>query len=587
VSVSSENATAVGAGRRRRVWDVAALLAFVLTTAWLYRPILLDEWSRVVPVVVPADEVSEPGVYPGSPLSETDHQFVVWLVSRNARTLLRQPWRLYDAETCYPSEHALALGEPGVDLGVLGMPAWLLTRDPIATYNAVLVLLPVLSAMAMYWLVARWTAVPGAGLVAGLLYGFHSLKVQDPVHFYVYDTLWLVAALFLAERLFTKKRWGDALALAAVTSMQLAASLYAVLASVLAGIPFLVWLVRRDGLRGQRAAQWATVAVIVLIAAGLLFGPFLQLAGSGEISSRSLQIFRPLAFYLPSQEGFPGWPSLLLVAAAFALPVRRSLAGLRGDPRWALLVGIVLIHVVSIGAVSGDFTVSVIWDGEGWPPNLYMALARVVPGLGLVRAPAAIFNCAVALIALLAGIGAAGVLQSLPERARGAVAVLCAAVVFVDMLRPPALGWHADYTFAAFALRPDQALLDFYDALQQAGNRGPILQVPATPRRPRRESTATLLSAYHRRPIGQCYNSHHTPAVRRVRELSESLPDAAAVAALAELGFTTFVITHGPRDVNGPARRRAWAEAASGPDAPLREIHASGERTAYEIVPRP
>ena len=347
----------------------------------------------------------------------------------------------------------------------------------------------------------------------------------------------------------------------------------------------MVFGLRREGFTAQRPAQWAALAGLVGLAALLLYGPILSLSSAGALSGRPLQIFRPLSIYLPDQVGFPGWPTLALLVAAFALPARRSLAGIAGDPRAALAVAIAAIHVVSIGAVSGDFTVPVVWDGEGWPPNLYMALGTLLPGLDLVRAPAAIFNCAVLAIAILVGIGTAGLLRRLAGARAGWLLVVLLAAVFVDMLRPPALGLDADYTYARWRMRPPDERIAFFERLDALGNDGPLLMVPATPRRPRRESEATLLAAYHQRRIGQCYNSQHTPEVDRVRETSEALPAPHAIRALGEMGFTTFVVSHGPGDVRGPARRKAWLALTLGERAPLVRVHGDEAWTAFAIAP--
>ena len=67
-----------------------------------------------------------------------DAGYVTWVVGRNARVLSAQPWRLFDAEPCAPVERALSLGEPAITLGAVGILPWLLTRDPIHTFNLTL-----------------------------------------------------------------------------------------------------------------------------------------------------------------------------------------------------------------------------------------------------------------------------------------------------------------------------------------------------------------------------------------------------------------------------------------------------------------
>jgi hypothetical protein len=39
----------------------------------------------------------------------------------------------------------------------------------------------------MYWLVSDWTGVPAAGIVAGLLHGFHRVERANVVHPHIFD----------------------------------------------------------------------------------------------------------------------------------------------------------------------------------------------------------------------------------------------------------------------------------------------------------------------------------------------------------------------------------------------------------------
>ena len=96
-------------------------------------------------------------------LTVADHRFTVWAISRNAYTLATLHTKLFDAEQCYPVPNSLAFGHPFITLGMLGVPAYLATGDPIITYNFAFFALVLLSAMAMYFLVAEWTGVPAAG----------------------------------------------------------------------------------------------------------------------------------------------------------------------------------------------------------------------------------------------------------------------------------------------------------------------------------------------------------------------------------------------------------------------------------------
>ncbi len=143
-----------GTGRRHLwIWSAVASGVFALAFALVFAPLLREDLAVVVPTRYPADVEPRSPLHPLGLVAAVDQRFTTWVVARNARTLLERPGRLWDAEQCYPSEKALALGESALTLGLLGVPAYWLTGDPIVTFNLVLMLLPLISALAMYLLI--------------------------------------------------------------------------------------------------------------------------------------------------------------------------------------------------------------------------------------------------------------------------------------------------------------------------------------------------------------------------------------------------------------------------------------------------
>jgi hypothetical protein len=69
-----------------------------------------------------------------------------------------------------------------------------------------------------------------------------------------------------------------------------------------------------------------------------------------------------------------------------------------------------------------------------------------------------------------------------------------------------------------------------------------------------------------------------------VRSVSEGLPQREAIRELAELGFTTLVVSYPTLDMGAPARRRAYEALAALERAPIREVSRTPRFTAYEIA---
>ena len=548
-----------GSGRR---WTWVALLVFSCATVSLLHGCWGQSPAEVAPVGIPERLGRSEDDYTHRIL-KFDHRFTVWLVARNAYTLLNRPGAFFDAEPCHPAENALAFGEPGLALGLLGTPAWLLTGDPVTTYNAVVLAFLLIAPFAMFLLVRDWTGSPAAGIVAGLLYGFHEIRALDVMHLYIYDSAWTVLALLFAKRWLEHARWRDALGLAGSVALQLGGSLYPLIAAMAIALPVSVWLAARYGLRRLRPAQVTVVLGTILLTAAFVFTPYLELHGSGALPARDLRAFLMWPELLPGAARFPGWVLLLLAAAGLA--AGRLPRG--GDPRWALLAAALLTFSLAAS------------------PRFYLAIAAVVPGAEVIRAVTLVYAGTHLTLCILAGLGAAALLRITPRRYAVWAAVALIACAYLDTLRPRTLGLTPRFRYAMLRLRPDEAALAFYRMLETQGNDGPILEVPLAPDNYGPATDVILLSAYHHRRVSACYNSFWPDEAARVTELSSRLPRPLALQALRQLGFTTMVVHHGKPDSYAELHRQAIENFANATgDRFLRRLHADEALTAYAIT---
>jgi hypothetical protein len=532
-------------------------------------------------------------------MSHADLTFVAWQLHRNAVALVREPLRLYDAEMCFPAEQTLAFGPSGVALGALGLPAAWLASDPVVTVNFVLVSLLLLSALAMYWAILEWTGEPGAALAAAILYAFHFHRTSDVVHLYVRDSMWTLVALVFAHRLFTAPRWRDAAGLALAGTMLLGGSLYPMFAAALLAPIYAGWLLWRYGTALARPAQLAAVAFVIGLGVVWLLGPYLALDERGDLGTAHLQIFLPTYLMSPGRSGFPGYLAVLLILAAIALPAARAMAGsvhgavaprLPANPRWPLLASILLLASLSLVVVPEAPENVVILSREGPRPssamNLFLLLEGWIPGLDAGRGPGAIYFTAHMLLAILAGLGAAALLRSLPPRVRTAVAIGIVALAFVETTRPAWLGLEPRVDYESTRLRPDDASLRVYAALAAASPDGAMLEIPAHDLHVTQVSQAILATAYHGRPTSHCYSPYLPDIVHEVRQQADRLPDADALARLYALGFRSLVVHIPETGPFGAHRQAVFDRYVAGPGreslAPVdRDAHMAG----YRILP--
>lgn len=558
--------------------DVVALLVLLLALCWAYRSMIGVDWRDHAPILFTA---AESGAAVGGFAAEVDQRFVIWLIARGARTWSEAPSRLFQGETCHPTPRSLTLGEPAFTLSLLGAPLWLVSGDPIVTYDGVVVLSTLLSALAMYWLVRDWTRSPPAALSAALLYAFHPLKVSDPVHLYIPDMTWLLLALSFFQRWLERGRWRDVVGLGLAAAGQIGGSLYPLIASAAIGSCFAGFAVFRLGVRRTRVLQWLALAGWVGVTLALVFGPYLAQMEAGGLREMPLQVHLPWRMVFGFEAPAYGW-GLLLLAATAAFPRREGATGF--DPRPALGLGLVFTLLLATGGNQVE-QVEAIGRGEAPPvalPNLFAALASVLPGLSAVRAPAAIGHGGYLVLAALAGLGLAELLRRVPDELRRVVSSASVALAFVIALRPflpdaPALG--------SWPMRPPEQALALHEALLASGNDGPILELPGAPRPHPRYGLSILLSAYHHRPTSACHNSFIPAETREAEAVARAIPDEDAVRRARAMGFTTVVLFHDvPRFDTGPLRARLQA-ASRGRDASLRLLRRNAFMSAYEIGP--
>ncbi len=499
-------------------------------------------------------------------IGETEQRFVAWQVVRNARVLHSRPWDLFETEQCHPTRHMMALGEPMIALGVVGIPFSITMDDPIAIYNWILASIIMIAALAMYLLVRDWTASPAAGIVAALLYAFHPDKLADINHYYIHDTAWTVLALFFAHRFFQRGGYANAISLALCCAMQMAGSFYPFVGAVLLAGPMAVWLIHRHGIRRLELPAALTAFVVIAIAGYFIFSPYLAMRSSDALIARSDLHFALWSEILPGGGRFPGWIALLLVAIG-ALGIRRDRPF--ASPHFALALGCLIILFTTIGGSDAKHA-----------PLLYRMLANVVPGLDAIRRPNEILSVFHLGFTILAGLGCAALLARIPPPHRQSLAFAIIALTFVTTVRPGWLGFESPVVYRALDVRPSEAELAFFAELARRGSDGPILEVPRGQFHV--EAHRLLLSGFHGRRVSSCVNELQ-PEAYEVAALVAALPEDGAITQLAEMGFTTIVVHHPPADASARATAIGLRKLARRQPELLLQLHATMSASAFEI----
>lgn len=473
-------------------------------------------------------------------LARNDQAYSISAASRNAAALASGDLaRLLDWRLCHPTPRAATLGEHAIELGVLAVPGWLATGDPVVAYNVACLLLVVVAGASTFALVRHWTGSALAGLVGGLAFAFHPRQIDDLVHPFVMGIHWIPLVLLALERVLEtgRARWVAVLALAG--TLQALVGSYPLLAAATFGGVYgamRLWQ-RRDLLDAGRVLRLALALGVVAVAAGSVLVHYAGVDAWGV--ERRRQMLVPFGNLLPGGPHAVG--ALALALGAVAL-VRN---GARPSPAWPVLAGGLACVLLAGGGR--------LWPA-GPPVAFYPWLASHVWILGIVRVPAAIRTGAHLAVALLAALGAARLLAGLERRPRARVVLglVLPALLLVEYFHP-AVSRAVYGTPRAVALvprRPGYAVLAAYRAFEEHGLGGPIAEIPFDHDgrgQVFRMPFYSLLAAYHGRPVAACFTSHVPPSYHEVSRIvagADADPER-VVVELAAAGFRNLVIHHG------------------------------------------
>jgi hypothetical protein len=388
------------------------------------------------------------------PVNTGDGQLSVWNVSWVARALVLDPSHVYDANIFAPHRNTLAFSEANLPAGVLGLPAWWLTRNPYATYNSAVCLSLLLAALAMFGLVTHLTANRPAAAVAAILFAFAPFVTVRYAHIQLLVTSGLPLSLWAMHRFADRPTpWRAVMASLAIAFAGLSCGYYGFFAAIAVGVGMAYYAVSRGHWR--RPTYWA---LCLLAGAGAtlailpFFLPYLELLRNAEpfrtlddarqysatwrsYASSTAHLHRLLiepvlpfnqADY-PERVLFPGFLACGLAAAAVIMALQRARAPATEPGQRTRQSETVGFYVV-LASLAAWFSVG----PSGW---LYSAAFRIVPGWSLLRAPSRFGIVVTLAFVVLAGVALASWFQS--SRRRWWLPLLVGLIAIADVAAVP------------------------------------------------------------------------------------------------------------------------------------------------------
>jgi hypothetical protein len=478
----------------------------------------------------------------------------------------------------YPQGWNLASTDTSLATTLFGLPPSLLF-GPTFGYNFAMLVTFVLSGLAMYTWVRHLTRSAAAGLVAGTIYAFLPYRMAHFLigHMNLSGTEWF-PLYFMGLYDLLRADWrpnrdqgqpirppgaslqkAGPLILAAISLGLIGfSSMHYLLMTVVISVVFLIgycFVVDRRCWRDR--TFWTKLLVLGAAAFPLVLAaawPFIGLYSQGGIASRtisyaSMYSASPTDFFLPSTQHwllgswvgahfdrslwieaslYIGVVALVLAVLAWSKRARMGHSGL-------LKIGLIVIVVAFILALGTDFH----WNNQRvevpvpalLQPVLHRAstpiplptylLFKFVPFYAKMRAVMRIGFYVLLFTTLMAGLGAAWLLEKAGPKRALPLALLLIALVFLDFYPGPYR------QLAPVAARPVDAWL-----AKQPG-RGAVAQFPASQLEDQDQVYNTLV---HGKPyIGGFFSANQPEQYLRIRPVLNSFPSAEGAALLREL----------------------------------------------------
>lgn len=515
-------------------------------------------------------------------VDNNDGRWSIWVVSWVAHALTTDPVHLFRANIFYPHQDALAYSEANIAAGLVGVPVWVLTKNPYATHNFVLLVSFVVSFAGAYYLCRYLTGNRQAAMVAGVLFAFCPFVFVRFAHIQLLLVGGLPFCMLAFHRLVDRTTVGRAVALGAILWFQgLACAYYGIFGGMAVGISSIVIAITRGRWREWR--YWAAIAGAAVVSIGLtipFFLPYIALQRETGFA-RTLDGARSYSANMaawtasgawahrwaldPSRSEvlFPGAVTLVLglAGAVIGWKLTRSVNRAAVSPASRLDRGVVLSYIIT-GLVS-------FWITFGPKAGLYSVLYATVPVFSFLRAPGRTGIVVTLCLTVLASIAMTWLL----ERRRHAAGWLAAGLMVLAL---------ADLVQAPIGLREAPPTPSAYQELARL----PVAPVAVFPYWANNlnyhgHAEYMLASTAHWQPLINGYSDHIPQDFRDDSLILRGFPTVESFAVLKRLG-ARYVVFHLGRYA-GPSHEEVLGKIDAFANY-LRPIDKTGDVWLFEIV---
>ncbi|TMC84893.1 MAG: hypothetical protein E6J10_08925 [Chloroflexi bacterium] len=150
----------------------------------------------------------------------------MWTLSWDTTTLLHAPTHLWQAQLLYPNSLSLSFSENLLGETIIYAPFFLITHNPVLSYNITFYLTFLLCGTNMYIMARHYTGKPLAAFVAALIYAFAPYRLAQIDHIHVLAGEWMPLAFLYLDLSLQQGRWRHWSLFALFYLLQLLSSVY-------------------------------------------------------------------------------------------------------------------------------------------------------------------------------------------------------------------------------------------------------------------------------------------------------------------------------------------------------------------------
>lgn len=469
-----------------------------------------------------------------------DGQYGLWQAAWVAHALESDPLNVYNANIFYPHHSTLAFSEPTLLAGVLGLPAYLVTRSPYATHNLAVLGFFLLAFLSAYALGRHLTRQEIPAIALGTSYAFSPFMFARTAQLPMMGIFGLPLTALALQRLVESPSLRTAAGVAVALWLQaLACGYYTVFALLLVGFGVLYFGAlpsHRRNARYWRAVVAAAVMSIVCLVP--LFWPHLQLAreqGFSRPVDEAVKLAADWRAWFASSARAHRWMLPRLghwneVLFPGFIPVALGLVGavvcLRGGADASE-------RTPSLRAVAGFYilcAVLSIWLAFGPAGGLYTLLYNTVPVFAFIRSAGRFGLVATLAFGALMALALSYIAQRSPT---GRTVAIVATVLLA-----------AELYSAPRGFTPALPVSPVYRVLAKAA-RGPVVEFPMFPRRLELNATYVLMSTAHWQPLVNGYGAFWPADLQQLAAATASFPSPESLEHLRKWGVR-YVVVHPP-----------------------------------------